>query len=77
MYSGSTSGRKVAEYGGNSHGIGGRGVVRLGWPKDVIKVGHALCTFLSCMLIEVKINRLFRTKTLLSKDTRLRFLVKV
>lgn len=39
LYAGkTTTGRKVAEYGGNSFGAGSRGVVRLGWPKEAVKV---------------------------------------
>ena len=46
MYAGkNTSGRKVAEYGGNSYGAGSRGVVRLGWPKEPIKVEGEAVTF--------------------------------
>ena len=39
IYAGkTTTSRKVAEFGGNSFGVGGRGVVRLGWPKEPVKV---------------------------------------
>ena len=39
IYAGKTTTcRKVAEFGGNSFGVGGRGVVRLGWPKEPVKV---------------------------------------
>ncbi|XP_068681108.1 probable E3 ubiquitin-protein ligase HECTD4 isoform X3 [Montipora foliosa] len=39
VYAGkSTACRKVAEFGGNSCGVGSRGVVRLGWPKEPFKV---------------------------------------
>ncbi|PFX11196.1 putative E3 ubiquitin-protein ligase HECTD4, partial [Stylophora pistillata] len=39
VYAGNnTNGRKVAEFGGNSHGAGSRSVVRMGWPKEPIKV---------------------------------------
>lgn len=39
LYAGkTTTGRKVAEYGGNSFGAGSRGVVRLGWPKEAVKL---------------------------------------
>ena len=39
LYAGKTAtGRKVAEYGGNSLGVGSRGVIRLGWPKEPVKV---------------------------------------
>ena len=46
MYAGkNASGRKVAEYGGNSYGAGSRGVVRLGWPKEPVKVEGEAVTF--------------------------------
>lgn len=39
VYAGdSTSGNKVAEYGGNTHGFGSRSVLGKGWPKDLVKV---------------------------------------
>lgn len=39
LYAGkTTTGRKVAEYGGNAFGVGSRGVIRLGWPKEPVKV---------------------------------------
>lgn len=39
IYAGkTTTSRKVAEFGGNSYGVGARGVVRLGWPKEPVKV---------------------------------------
>ena len=33
-----TNGKKIAEYGGNTHGFGSRSVLGAGWPKDPIKV---------------------------------------
>ena len=47
LYAGkTTTGRKVAEYGGNAFGVGSRGVVRLGWPKEPVKVeGDAVTIF--------------------------------
>ena len=40
LYAGdSSSGAKVAEYGGNTHGFGSRSVLGKGWPKDLVKVG--------------------------------------
>ena len=46
IYAGkTTTGRRVAEYGGNSFGVGGRGVVRLGWPKEAVKVEGEAVTF--------------------------------
>lgn len=38
--SSSTSGSKVAEYGGNTQGFGSRSVLGKGWPKDTLKVGY-------------------------------------
>ena len=47
VYAGdSSTGSKVAEYGGNMYGIGGRSVVRLGWPKDVLKVMNNIKTLM-------------------------------
>lgn len=40
-----TTCRKVAEFGGNSCGVGSRGVVRLGWPKEPLKVEGEAVTF--------------------------------
>ena len=47
LYAGkTTTDRKVAEYGGNSFGVGCRGVIRLGWPKEPVKVeGDAVTIF--------------------------------
>ena len=33
-----TTGSKVAEYGGNTHGFGSRSVLGKGWPTDLVKV---------------------------------------
>ena len=39
IYAGPTaSGKKLAEYGGNSLGYGSRSVLGSGWPKDLVKV---------------------------------------
>lgn len=39
VYAGkTTTSRKVAEFGGNSYGVGSRSVLRLGWPKEPVKV---------------------------------------
>ena len=51
MYAGdSSSGIKVAEYGGNTHGFGSRSVLGKGWPKDLVKVGQ-LCVMLHCTVL--------------------------
>ena len=34
----STNAKKVAEFGGNTHGFGSRSVLGSGWPKDPLKV---------------------------------------
>ena len=46
MYCGKgVNGRKVAEFGGNTYGAGSRGVVRLGWPKEPVKIDGEAVTF--------------------------------
>ncbi|XP_077866440.1 putative E3 ubiquitin-protein ligase HECTD4 [Saccoglossus kowalevskii] len=46
IYAGpTTSCRKVAEYGGNTHGYGSRSVLGSGWPKDLVKVEGNTVTF--------------------------------
>ncbi|XP_077996372.1 putative E3 ubiquitin-protein ligase HECTD4 [Glandiceps talaboti] len=46
VYAGpTTSSRKVAEYGGNTHGYGSRSVLGSGWPKDLVKVEGNTVTF--------------------------------
>ena len=51
MYSGdSPSAPRVAEYGGNTHGFGSRGVLGKGWPKDLVKV--RTCIILSLYICD-------------------------
>lgn len=43
MYAGpNTTCKKVAEYGGNTHGFGSRSVLGSGWPKDLVKVSAVI-----------------------------------
>lgn len=49
----STSGSKVAEYGGNTHGYGSRSVLGKGWPKDVVKVREHIPTLHTLLIVSI------------------------
>ena len=49
----STNAKKVAEFGGNTHGFGSRSVLGSGWPKDPLKVHSHPTTAFTHLLVHL------------------------